>query len=368
MSTETDASHPAGPRWRRITAGVLLGLAILAIILAPIMLYLRSQVLDTSEFRSRAETALASPDVQDYLADALTARLVARGGPEAQRAEPLVRAVAGGVVASDRFADVFGRAVDGLYGRIISGQTASRVIDLREAVDRASAAIAVARPELAQRISAASGEIPVAQGTAGEKLAEVAHRAHQLRVLGIVLPIVAFVLLVASVAVAPDRLRATRRAGWGLIAGGIVITVVVALTRRIIVGIPSDAEVRGAVGQVESAYLSDLGHWGAWVTAIGVVTLATAVFLGSTLTLREHAARAWGGLTRRPARTWVLVLRLLVLLVVVLLAIFALNAVLTLVVAVAIALVVAYGISEILRLAGVNPRDSDSESGNPAAR
>ena len=44
----TGDAHAAGPRWRRITAGVLLGLAILAIVLGPIMLYVRSQLLDSA--------------------------------------------------------------------------------------------------------------------------------------------------------------------------------------------------------------------------------------------------------------------------------------------------------------------------------
>ena len=56
-----DGPRAAGPRWRRITAGVLLGLAIVAIVLGPIMLYVRSQLLDSSGFRDRAQTTLASP-------------------------------------------------------------------------------------------------------------------------------------------------------------------------------------------------------------------------------------------------------------------------------------------------------------------
>ena len=145
-----DVPQDAGPRWRRITAGVLLGLAILAIVLGPIMLYVRSQLLDSGEFRIRAETALASPNVQDYLADALTANLVARGGAEAERAEPLVRSVVGGVVASDRFKEAFGRAVGALHARLLSGDAGSRVIEVQDSVDRAIDAIAVISPELAQ--------------------------------------------------------------------------------------------------------------------------------------------------------------------------------------------------------------------------
>lgn len=355
-------------RWRRITAAVLLGLAILAIILGPIMLYVRTQFLDSGEFRSRAETALASPDVQDYLADALTAKLVAQGGADAERAEPLVRSVVGGVVASDRFQEVFGRAVDGLHARLLSESAAPRVVQLQEALTRAVDAIAVVDPALAQRIRDASGEISVGQGTTGKRLAQISHRLQQLRVLGIVLPIVALLLIVLSVAVAPDRLRAVRRAGWGLIAAGVVVTALVGLTHRVLVGLAEDAAVRGAIGDAESAFLSDLGRWGAWVTAIGVVALATAIFLGSPLTLREHAARAWGSSTSRPAGTWAVVLRVLAIVVIVLLAIFALDAVLTLLVAVALALVVAYGLAELLRLVGVNTRRGDAEPGSPASR
>src|SRR5262245_51754753 len=109
MAVADAATAARGPRWRRITAGVLLALAVLTIILGPIMLYVRSQFLDSSNFRSRAETALAAPEVQDYISDAVTDNLVARGGPVAQRAEPLIHAVVAGVVASRQFEGVFGR-------------------------------------------------------------------------------------------------------------------------------------------------------------------------------------------------------------------------------------------------------------------
>src|SRR5689334_3313335 len=120
MSDDPAPARASGSRWRRITAGILLALAVLAIILGPIMLYVRSQFLDSGAFRDRAETALASPAVQSYVADAITANLVARGGPQAERAEPLVRAMVGGVVASNQFEAVFGRAVLALHSRLLS--------------------------------------------------------------------------------------------------------------------------------------------------------------------------------------------------------------------------------------------------------
>jgi len=358
MTDDDAGSRPRGPRWRRITAGVLLALAILAIVLGPIMLYVRSQFLDAANFRSRAQTALAQPDVQDYLGDAVTANLVARGGPAVERAEPIIRAVVGGVIESKRFENVFGRAVEGLHDRLLSEGTAQRVIDLQEAVDRAVDAIAVVSPELAQRLRDARGQISVGQGTTGKRLAQLAHRAQQLRVLAIILPIVALVLLVLAIAVSPERLRTARRAGWCLIAGGIVVSAFVGLTRRILLGIVEGEPVRGAVDEAESAFLGDLGTWGAWVVAIGVVVVGVSVFLGSPLTLREHLARSWAAASSRPRGAWALVLRILALLILVLLVIFALDAVLRIVIGVAAGLAVAYCIAELLRLAGVGAQRS----------
>jgi hypothetical protein len=358
-----DVPNEAGPRWRRITSAVLLALAILAVILAPVMLYVRTQLLDSGEFQSRAETALAGTDVQAYLSDALTANLVARGGAEAERAEPLVHATVSGAVSSDRFKQAFGRAVGALHARLLSGEAGSRVIEVQETVDQVVGAIAVVNPELAQRIDGASGQVQVGKGTTGRRLAQIAERAQDLRVLGIVLPIVAFVLIALSILVAPRRLRATRRAGWGLIAGGVVVTAAVGLTRRALLGLVDDAVVRGAVGETESALIAGLARWGAWVTAIGVVLVGLSVFLGRPLSLREHVARAWESSTTRPARTRTLVLRLLLLLVVILLAIFALDALLTVLVAVVIALLAAYGIAELLRLAGVGAGARDPGQG-----
>jgi hypothetical protein len=353
LSDGPATTRVAGSRWRRITAAVLLALAILAIILGPIMLYVRAELLDSGRFRDRAQTALASPDVQAYLTDAITAKLVARGGPPAERAEPLLHAVVGGVVESNRFEQVFGRAVEALHARLLSEGTAGRVIQLQEAVTRAVDAVEEVSPKLAQRLRDASGEITVGKGTTGKRLAQLAHRLQQLRVLGIILPIIALVLLALSIAVAADRLRATRRAGWGLIAGGIVVSAVSGLTHRVLTGIVDDAQVRAAVGDAEGAFLADLGTWGAWVIAIGVVVLATAIFLGSPLTLREHAARTWDATTSRPARPWAIVWRVLALIILVLLVIFALDAVPKLLVGVAVGLVAAYAIAELLRLAGV---------------
>jgi hypothetical protein len=141
------------------------------------------------------------------------------------------------------------------------------------------------------------------------------------------------------------------------------VSAVSGLTHRILTGIVDDAQVRAAVGDAESAFLSDLGTWGAWVIAIGVVVLATAIFLGSPLTLREQAARGWGATTSRPARTWALVLRILALIVIVLLVIFALGAVLKILVGVAVGLLVAYGVAELLRLAGVGAQRPELGAG-----
>src|SRR5690242_4014143 len=259
----------------------------------------------------------------------------------------------GGVVASNQFEAVFGRAVLALHSRLLSESTAPRVVQLKEATDKVVAALEVVRPQLAQRIRNASGQIAVGGGDTGKRLAQIAHLAQRLRVLGIILPIIGFMLIVLSLLVAPDRLRASRRAGWALIGGGIVVTAVSALTHRVLTGLVDGAEVRLAVGDAEDAFLGDLGTWGAWLVALGVVVLGTAVFLERPLTVRERVTEAWNAGVRRPTRTWALVLKTLALVAIVLLAIFAIGAVLKALVGVLLGLAVAFALAALLRRVGV---------------
>jgi hypothetical protein len=356
----SEAEPTRGPLWRRITAGVLVALAILAIILAPIMLYVRAQLLDSKAFGRRAENALASPAVQSYVTDQLTTNMVAQGGPRAQVAEPLIHAVVGGIVSSDRFRTAFGKAAEALQSRLLSGHAGKRLLQLQNVINKAAAAVSVVRPELGARLRHASGRIQVARGTVGKRLAQVAHRAHQLRVLGIVLPIIAFVLLALAIIVTPDHLKGARRAGWALIASGIVVAAVVGLTHRIILAYISDQELRVAAGDAENAFLGDLRTWAAWVVGIGVVVLGTAIFLESPRTLREHLARGWAGVTSRPAGAWQVVWRVLAIALVILLVIFAFDAMVRITVGVGLGLLAAYGIAELLRLAGVGAQRGDA--------
>jgi hypothetical protein len=351
-----DAERPAGRRpglWRRVLGRILLGLAVLAIILGPILLYVRVELLNSSTFTNRAETALASSDVQDYLANALTTNLVAKGGETVQRAEPLIRAVAGGVVSSNAFQSVFGTAVTALHKRMLDEGTADRVLNLKQAVDKVVNAVAVVSPSTAARIRSASGTIKLNESTTGKRIAQLAHRLQQVRVLGIVMPIVAFVLLAISVALGQDRIRSLRHAGWALIAGGAVVIVAASLIHRVLVSLVDTEEVRRAVGETEEAFLGDLSTWGTWLAAIGVVVTFVAVFLASPLSLREHAGQVWGFISRPPRKTWGDALRLLLLVVVVLCFIFAFGAVIRIAVAIIVGALVAWFLVRIMRLAGV---------------
>lgn len=351
-----ETERPPGRRpglWRRVIGRILLGLAVLAIVLGPILLYTRVELLDSNAFTNRAENALASPDVQDYLANALTANLVQRGGPAVERAEPLIKAVAGGVVSSNAFQSVFGTAVTALHKRMLDEGTAQRVLNLKAAVTKVVNAVAVVSPTTAARIRAASGSVSLNKSTTGKRIAQLAHRLQQVRVLGIVMPIIAFVLLAISVALGQDRIRSLRHAGWALIAGGAIVVVASSLIHRILVSLVDTEEVRRAVGETEQAFVGDLSTWGTWLAAIGVVVAFVAVFLGSPLGLREHAGGVWAYVSRPPRRTWGDALRLLLLLVLVLLVIFAFGAVVRILVAVVVGALVAWLLVRIMRLAGV---------------
>src|SRR5262249_27798142 len=245
----------------------------------------------------------------------------------------------------------FGRAAEELQSRLLSGQAGKRLLRLQNVVNKAANAVAVVSPQLAARLRQASGKIQVARGTVGVRIAQIAHRLHQLRVLGIILPIAAFVLLALAILVAPDHYRGARRAGWALIGSGVVVAAVVGLTNRVIRAYISSAELRSAASAAERAFLGDLGNWAAWVVGIGVVVLGTAFFLGSTLTLAEQMRRGWGA-AMRPEGAWAVIWRVIAAILIILLVIFAFDAMVKLAVGVGLGFLAAYGIAELLRLAG----------------
>ena len=96
--------------------------------------------------------------------------------------------------------------------------------------------------------------------------------ADEVRVLGIVLPLLALVALVGAVVVAPDR---------RLAAGALLAIALLILEARTLAGVHgedelTDEDMRGAVAGVLDAFLGDLVVWGLLLALLGLAHAARA--------------------------------------------------------------------------------------------
>ncbi len=130
----------------------------------------------------------------------------------------------------------------------------------------------------------------------------------KVRLLGIVLPPVAALLLALGIFVAPDRRRAVTRAGVAVGVVGIAFAIALEVFRRYVIAHSFGAnelttfEVRGAVGELWRAYLGDLLLWTLVASAV-----AWLVAAASSSVLRPYSGvagvRRLGALARGPAPT-----------------------------------------------------------------
>jgi hypothetical protein len=128
----------------------------------------------------------------------------------------------------------------------------------------------------------------------------------KIRLLGIVLPPVAVLLLALGIFVAPDRRRAVTRAGVAVGVLGIAFAIALEVFRRYVIAHTFGAneltttEVRGAVGDLWSAYLGDLLTWTLVASAVAWLVAAS-----SSSVLKPYSGvaelRRLGALGRRPA-------------------------------------------------------------------
>ncbi|HEY6780659.1 MAG TPA: hypothetical protein VI111_06875, partial [Thermoleophilaceae bacterium] len=138
--------------------------------------------------------------------------------------------------------------------------------------------------------------------------------ADRVRVLGIVLPLLALLCLIGSVALAPERRIGVLRVGVGVGAAGVVLAAALMIVRaRILAGVVgtdelSDAELRAAAGGVLDAFFGGLFGW-ALLLGLGGVAVAGAAVALDPEDIEVPHARLRRLLATRPRSPWLRALR-----------------------------------------------------------
>ena len=261
---------------RRLSLALAVFGAFLALV-GGVLLYARENVFDARALANRAESALSDQRVRLAVAQPITEAILDSGPPQLVNARPLIESVVTGAMGTPPVRSVFGQAVIAVHQKLFERDPDALLLNLASAAGVASSAIEAVSPKVAaeipKQLRGANIEIIGSSGPLG-----TLRVANDVRLLGLLLPPLAALLLILSVAVSPDRRRGFVRAGLAVAAAAIAGILLLAIGREVLLSQFDDPLIEDAVAASWSALLGDLRTIFLAVGVIAVVLAASARF------------------------------------------------------------------------------------------
>ncbi len=285
------------------------------LLVGAILLYARAEVIDEDAFANNAAEALRDDATRDVIATELVVGLVESGSPDLVAARPLVRSVVNTAIDTSAFRDVFREAARQTNLLLFERERRSVAFDLADAASIVRFALESVDPKLAE-------ELPETVDLALLKLKErdfagkTLQVADTVRVLGVVAPLAALILLALSIIAARDRRLGVLRAFVAVAFAGVTLAIVLLIVRgRVLAGVVgedeiTDAQMQDAVAGILDAFLGGLFRVGLLLALIGVVVAGAAAVLDPERD-ESPAARLWNRISTRPERQLLRALRAL---------------------------------------------------------
>ncbi|MFI4990192.1 MAG: hypothetical protein ACHQHO_04680 [Solirubrobacterales bacterium] len=291
-------TRPAG---RARSAGSL-ALAVLAAVVAVAggsCLYVREELLNAQAFADRTVAALAKAPVRQVASREIVVQVIDQSSPDLLAARPLITSVVDTVVGTQQFHGAFHLVAEQAH-RLLFDRGGNVVFDIADAGTVVISALRTLAPQIASKIPKnIDGKLlDLRRQSFAVRTLRIADK---VRLLGIVGPLLALVLLALAVAIAPRRRQAVTRCAVALaVAGAAVFFDLILLRHATIANLfgaeeLSNADVRAAAGALWDSYLANLSNW-----ALGLAITATIVAAASASVLRPYTADA--GLARLRAR------------------------------------------------------------------
>jgi hypothetical protein len=285
----------------RVRAGVSIALLVLsgiAMFVGIGFLYLRQEVLSPQAFAGRAADSLTTPAVRDYVAQRLTEDVVENADPRTLAARPIIETTIAGVVGNTAFRPLAEGAAAQLYGALATRTGGRATLGLTDGVVLALEALqqqGVVPFKLPKSVKQAAIDLGETRSTG-----RVIRYADQLRLLGVILPSLAVVLMLAAVLIAPRRRRAVAQAGAALAIAGGLLAIALPVTQYFALrGVPGGL-TRDAANGLWDAEVGDLQTWALAGCAVGLVVWLTAAGLLLQVPLPTLIKRGWTWAMRPP--------------------------------------------------------------------
>ena len=332
---------------------VMLVIGAVLLIAGTVAFYAREQIVDREAFANRAVAALEDDGVRTVVGREIVIYLAERGSADLAAARPLLESVVDTLIQTEPFQRVF-RAAAREANRVFFVRDKENVLlDLGDAAEIVRFGLRSVSPNLAKQLPSDLKPDLLALNDS-EVTGTTLRVADNIRTLGIVLPLLALVLLVGAVAVAPDRRIAVLRVGVAVgAAGAILLVALLVLEARTLAGVygedeVTDDEVRSAVAGLFDAFLGDLLTWALLLALLGIAVAAAAAALDPEDV--EAPAQRLRRLAQRPRATWARALRGIAALAAGVLAVLAPTLALQIAAVVGGAFLVFFGMSELLLL------------------
>ena len=337
------------PRLGHRTILAVCAISALILFAGTLMSYGRRQVFDTEAFTSRAVAVVHQEPVRQALAATLATQAVESGRPNLVAVRPLVEGTISRLIASGTLDPILSRAISQAHQRLFSGDVAPFVLNLQDILVLARGVLGAASPGAASLpVADTVGQVEVVDGgdTAWVR------RADLVRWLGVVLPLLAVALLGTAVLLAKDRRRAVTVAGLATATAGLLVILTGAVARRVAVG-HVDADRRDVARAVWDGLLGDLGHWGLVLVVVGTLVAASGASVLPQFDVGGGLRATWRFVLATPggsAGTVVQVARAVAAIGLGFLAILDTDATVRLILLVAGAIALIWGVFELLRL------------------
>jgi hypothetical protein len=346
----------------------LVALGAVLFLLGGVGLYFDRAVFDSGSFADRAASTLQDESVRSVISEKVSDEVV-KSRPDLIGVQPLIGAVADGVVRSPAFGALFRAGVFDLHRSVFDTSQDSVTLAVSDIGVLVIQAVERLQPNAANRIPPGleAQLVRISDGTEGV-VADSLRVAEAVRSLTLIFLALALICLTAGVLFAPDRRVAFRWVGIGALAAGLTTVLVYEVARLLVTGLAEDDQGQAAARSVWDTFLGGLRGWGLAVAAVGGVTAAASTSLLQPVELAPALRRVWERLAATPERGLVRVLRAFALIAVGGLVIAAHDAVLRIVVVAAGIGVIYLGVAEMMRLLAPPPGTAPDRPSSPGRR
>jgi hypothetical protein len=295
-------------RTRGVASVALVVLGAVLLLGGVVAYYLRTEILDEEAFADRAVVALSDDDVRKVVSREIVVHLIDRGSTDLVAARPLLESVVDAVIGSPPFKKVFRQAAVETNRVFFKRERRNALFDLSDATQVVHFALRSVSPKLARQLPKDIEANLVTlrrREFAGKTLAI----ADDVRLLGVVLPLLSLVLLASALAIAPDRRVAILRVGIAVgTSAALLAAALLVMRARVLAGVigedeVTDEEVRGAVAGLLDAFLADLVAGALLLALAGLVVGAAAVALDPE-DVEEPVVRLRRRIASRPGTRW----------------------------------------------------------------